>query len=224
MITQRDIAILEWIGRQGAAQTDHVMTRFQMGRTAAYRRIGELVDYQLLRRHRVLYHDGGLLTATAEGLRAAGLQQLRPARISLAQVPHMIISATLAAQLEPLLEDHKLLTDREHRAAENATGRPVGSAITGPLNDGLSKLHRPDFVLVEGGRVIAIEIELTLKTRARLERILRGYMRNQNVAAIRYHAPRPVAVAVQRAARATGADSMLELAPPPSVGALPRRS
>ena len=114
-----------------------------MGRTAAYRRLAELVDYGLLRRHRVLYNEGGLLTATAEGLRAAGLQQLRPVRIVLAQVPHMLTSATLAAQLERRLGDQTLLTDREHRAAENAIGKPLGSAITGPLNDGLNRLHRP---------------------------------------------------------------------------------
>lgn len=218
MLTERDITILEWIGRQGAVRAQHVMSRFGMGRTATYRRLAELADYGLLRRHRVLYNDGGLLTATAEGLRAAQLHQLRPARIALAQVPHALISATLATQLEPQLKAHRLLTDREHRAAENAAGQPLGSAITGPLNYGLSRLHRPDFVLAANSseRLVAIEIELTLKTRARLERILRGYLRNRNVAEIRYYARQSVADAVKRAARATGADGILELAPLPS--------
>lgn len=224
MLTERDITILEWIGRQGTVRTEHVMSRFGMGRTATYRRVAELVDYGLLRRHRVLYNDGGLLTATAEGLRAAGLHQLRPARIALAQVRHMVISAGLAAQLELQLTDQKLLTDREHRAAENATGQPFGSAITGPFNNGLGRLHRPDFVLTSNGgeQLVAIEIELTLKTRARIERILRGYLRNRKVAEIRYYAPQPVAEAVKRAARATGTDSILELAPLPPPTVIPR--
>ncbi len=222
MVTERDIQILEWIGRQGAARAEHVMARFHMGRTAAYRRLAELVDYGLLRRERVLYNDGALLVATAEGLRAAGLHQLRPTRIALAQIPHMLSSATLAAQLEPRLEDQKLLTDREHRAAENTTGQPLGSAILGPADNGHRRLHRPDFILTHHGSkdMVAIELELTLKTRTRLERILRGYLRNPNVTAIRYHAPQPVADAVERAARATGAHSILELASLPATTGL----
>ncbi len=64
MLTERDITIAEWIGRQGAVRAEHVMTRFAIGRTAAYRRLHELVDFGLVRRHRLLYNDGGLLTAT----------------------------------------------------------------------------------------------------------------------------------------------------------------
>lgn len=218
MLTQRDIAIAEWVGRQGAVRAEHVMTRFSVGRTAAYRRLHELVEFGLLRRHRLLYRDGGLLTATAEGLRCAGLDRLTPARISVAMVPHMIASAAFAAELEPRLVDEQLLSDREHRAAEIAAGAPIGSAIVGGPRGGHGGLHRPDFALIKdhGGDVVAVEIELTLKNRTRLERILRGYLRNQNVSVVRYHARREIAEAVERVARAVGADGILELAPLPS--------
>ena len=219
MLTERDITIAEWIGRHGAVRAEHVMTRFSIGRTATYRRLHELVEFRLVRRHRLLYNDGGLLTATAEGLRCAGLDRLAPARISLALVPHMIASAALAAELEPRLEAQTLLSDREHRAAENAAGAPIASAIVGRQSDGREGLHRPDFVLVgrDGRHVTAVEVELTLKNRTRLERILRGYLRNQNVSVVRYHAAEPIAGAVRRAARAVGADTILELAALPST-------
>ncbi len=170
MLTPRDREIVSWIGRQGVARVEHVMRRLSIGRTAAYRRIHELVECGLVRRHRVLYNDGGLLTATIEGLRWAGLDRLSSRRISLALVPHMIVSAALAAELEPQLDDATLLSDREHRAAERAAGHPIASAILGSAGDGHARLHRPDFVFVGagGGRVIAIEVELTLKTRAGL--------------------------------------------------------
>ncbi len=218
MLTQRDIAIVEWVGRQGAVRAEHVMARFSIGRTAAYRRLHELVDSGLLRRHRLLYRDGGLLTATAEGLRCAGLDRLTPARISLALVPHMIASAAFAADLEPRLVDEQLLSDREHRAAEIAAGEPIASAIIGAPRGRHEGLHRPDFALIkrDGGDVVAVEIELTLKNRTRLERILRGYLRNQNVAVVRYYARREIAQAVERVARAVGADGIVQLAPLPS--------
>jgi hypothetical protein len=180
MPTERDMTT---IGRQGAARAEHVMTRFSIGRTATYRRLHELVEFGLLRRHRLLYPDGGLFTATAEGLRCTGLDRLTPARISLVPVPHMIASAALAAELEPQLHDGTLLSDREHRAAENAAGEPIASAIIGSHENGHQGLHRPDFALVrrDSDEVVAVEVELTLKNRTRLERILRGYLRNQNV-------------------------------------------
>jgi hypothetical protein len=62
-----------------------------------------------------------------------------------------------------------------------------------------------------------VEVELTLKNRTRLERILRGYLRNQNISVVGYHAGEPIADAVRRAARAVGADAILELAPLPSA-------
>lgn len=217
MLTERDMTIAEWIGRQGAVRAEHVMTRFSIGRTATYRRLHELVDFGLVRRHRLLYGDGGLLTATAEGLRCAGLDRLAPAWISLALVPHMIASAALAAEVEPRLDGDTLLSDREHRAAENAAGEPIASAIVGRQSDGRDGLHRPDFALIgqDGHHITAVEVELTLKNRTRLERILRGYLRNQNVSVVRYHAAQPIADAVRRAANAVGADAILELAPLP---------
>lgn len=217
MLTERDMTIAAWIGRQGAVRAEHVMTRFSIGRTATYRRLHELVEFGLVRRHRLLYNDGGLLTATAEGLRWAGLDRLAPVRISLTLVPHMIASAALAAELEPTLTAERLLSDREHRAAENAAGEPIASAIVGKQNDGRPGVHRPDFALItrRGQQVTAVEVELTLKNRTRLERILRGYLRNQNVTVVRYHAAPQIADAVTRAARTVGADAILELAPLP---------
>ncbi|MBV9512808.1 MAG: hypothetical protein JO280_02015, partial [Mycobacteriaceae bacterium] len=64
MLTERDREIVKWIGRQGVVRAEHVMTRFSIGRTATYRRLHELVDYGLVRRHRLLYNEGRLLTAS----------------------------------------------------------------------------------------------------------------------------------------------------------------
>jgi Helix-turn-helix domain len=131
VLTRRDREIVRWIGRHGAVQAQHVMTRFSIGRTASYRRLHELVEYGLIRRHRLLDNDAALLTATSDGLRWAELHRLTPARISLVLVPHTIASAALAALLEPDLTDQRLLSDREHRAAERASARPLASAIMG---------------------------------------------------------------------------------------------
>ena len=69
VLTNRDRETVRWIGRHGAVQAQHVMTRFSIGRTASYRRLHQLVEFGLIRRHRLLYNDAGLLTATPDGLR-----------------------------------------------------------------------------------------------------------------------------------------------------------
>jgi hypothetical protein len=57
------------------------------------------------------------------------------------------------------------------------------------VREGGNTRFPPDFVLIDDKEsVMAIEVELTLKERARLERILRGYVRNRNVDAIRHYA------------------------------------
>jgi hypothetical protein len=131
----------------------------------------------------------------------------------------MIASAALAAEVEPRLDGQTLLSDREHRAVENAAGAPIASAIIGPQSNGREGLHRPDFALIahDGLHVTAVVVELTLKNRTRLERILRGYLRNQNVSVVRYHTVPPIGDAVLRAARAVGAEAIVELAPLPST-------
>jgi hypothetical protein len=90
----------------------------------------------------------------------------------------------------------------------------------------ISGRRRADFALVRraNDEVVAVEVELTLKNRTRLERILLGYLRNHNVTMVRYHAAPPIADAVQRAARAVGAEAIVELAPLPSTGTSTIRS
>jgi hypothetical protein len=127
------------------------MTRFTIGRTACYRRLHELAEFGLIRRHRLLYNDGGLLTATPDGLQWADLQPLTPARVSLVMLPHTIAAAALAALLEPDLTDQTLLSDREHRAAERAATQPLASAIIGSDRGDHRGLHRPDLVLIGAG-------------------------------------------------------------------------
>jgi hypothetical protein len=63
-----------------------------------------------------------------------------------------------------------------------------------------------------------------LKNRTRLERILRGYLRNQNVSVVRHHAAPPIAEAVRRAARTVGLRGDRRVALLPSTGTSTIRS
>ncbi len=76
MQTEKDAEIVGWVGRLGAAGAEHVMARFEMGRSWAYERLGQLVADRLLEQRMVLFRKPGVYAATAAGLRWRGLERL----------------------------------------------------------------------------------------------------------------------------------------------------
>jgi hypothetical protein len=137
------------------------MLRFGLGRTATYRRLKVLVDHGLVERRRLIHGDDGILTTTKDGLRFAGMDHLTLASISLASVSHTLACATVTASIEPNLSGGGLLTERQHRATEARSGRPLGSAVIGHTSSGQRKLHQPDMVVIwdyPRGGLTAIEV------------------------------------------------------------------
>jgi hypothetical protein len=72
--TDRDAVIVGWIGGLGAAGAEHVMSRFQMGRSWAYERLPQLTKDGLLEQQRLLYGKPGPYIASKAGLRWRGLK------------------------------------------------------------------------------------------------------------------------------------------------------
>ena len=147
MITNRDIEIVDWIGRLGAADPGHVMARFGMGRTVTYRRLAALEAAGLIERSRLLHAQSGLNTATRAGLRLCGLEDLGLARVSAASVAHWQASTTVAVLLERRHGYGNVGGVREIRAAERATGCPGrhlrGRLLGAPARPGRMGSRRP---------------------------------------------------------------------------------
>ena len=178
MVTNRDRAIVEWIGRLGAASAADVMARFGMGRTATYRRLAALVDQGVLASVRLLYGEPALYVATRDGLQWARLARLEPCRVGVASARHFAFCAQLAVALERTELGYHVWSEREVRVAELDAGGPVASAELGRLPDGRPRLRRADLILMpyeqNGRRPVAIEVELAVKWARRLEAICRA--------------------------------------------------
>lgn len=83
---------------------------------------------------------------------------------------------------------------------------PLGVRLGGVGSGGRERLHYPDLLLVtpEGARV-AVELELSAKSRARRERILAGYGSDPRFAAVLYLVDRPaLATSIRSSARRLG--------------------
>jgi hypothetical protein len=201
VVTGRDRSVVCWIAAIGAARAQDVMARFGMGRTVAYRRLGELVARGVLRAVRFAVAAPALYVATRDGLAWAGLEDVDPAHVVIATARHWALCAQLAVVLERA-EDCVVWGEPWLRAAERDAERPIASAKLGSLPDGRPRLRRPDLVLFprDGMRLpVAVEVELSVKGGRRLQAICRAWARCRVVSAVSYYAPAEVAGAVSRA-------------------------
>ena len=215
VVTDRDRAIVEWIGRLGAAGAADVMVRFGMGRTATYRRLAALVDQGLLATERLLYGQPALYVATRDGLQWAQLARLEPCRVGVGSVRHFALCARLAVVLERTEPAYRVRSEREVRVAELEAGGAVASAELGRLPDGRPRLRRADLILMpgeqDGRRPVAIEVELAVKWARRLEAICRAWARCRLVDSVRYYASPAAARAVARAVERVQAHDVIEI-------------
>ena len=220
--------ILAWIGRIGAAGAAEVAARFGLSAPAARARLVACERAGLLEAARLLHRQPPLYAATRSGLRAAGLGELRPCRVSPSGFAHLREVAGAAAALECTLPDLAVVGERELRVWERQAGRPLASAELGLAADGGYARHRPDLVLWPAGSLgdprapaVAIEVELTVKAPPRLAAIVRGWARSRLVAGVVYYTSPPAARALRRAIADEQAQEMVHLLPLDDAGRLP---
>lgn len=208
--SDKDEELLRLAARLGLVEIAHVMQGLGVGRTAAYRRVAELTAAGLLDRVQPLRRGPALSRATREGLRYAGVAAMPIAVTRPGEVDHCLRCATLAIRLEADLADGDLLAERELTLAERVEGRPIASV---PLSQhGRQALHRPDLAIIAADRVIACEVELTVKAPRRLEQIMRAWRRASHVDEVRYLCGSPgVRRAVERAVATTYADERVRV-------------
>jgi hypothetical protein len=203
----RQLALLRWAGGLGAVTPEALAEHEGSGMRSAQARLAGAARAGLMHGERVLVGAPTLYTVTSAGLRACGLRDLEPGRVSAAGARHAIACALVAAKLEHAYPDQRVLGERELRRDERDAGRALASASVGG-GTGAVPLHRPDLVLLprhDDGLPVAVEVELTVKAPERLLEICRGWARCRCVAGTVYLAGEDVLRPLERAiARAQG--------------------
>ncbi len=190
VVTDRDRAILQWVGRHGIVTRQHVANRFfaresgDSGTWAAYRRIRKLVQMGLLQEDHTFWRQPLVLRVTTTGARFADLD-VRPARIVPAEINHALAVVDLLEQLLARLPKNTgLITEREIRTERRRDLR------LDPTQVGTGRM--PDAELQVRGKRVALELDLTPKRSAVYEDILTSYMRQRYDEVWWYVAPRVV--------------------------------
>lgn len=167
-ISKRDVAVLGLIARLGVSPRSVVMAWAGMSdRSSAYRRERRLLEAGFLEQHPPFAASGPVFSVTWRGLRACGRDDLPEPRYSHGQVVHSLEVGTIGVAYE--LAGQSVLFEREITAAERSYRERMYSAELGGR-----RFHRPDLVLV-GEKPVAVEVELTQKSGARLDEILRAW-------------------------------------------------
>ena len=201
MHTERDSAIVDWVGRIGAAGAEHVMHRFGMGRSWTYTRA------EPAGRARRAGGTPGALPPTG-AVRRDGGRAARPRALPSGGIPGQPGRVRPRARARgrggrtalrvPGLE---VLAERELRLVESDEGKLLAS-VKAAAAGGLPALHRPDLVLVADGRTLAVEVELSVKAPRRLQRICTAYARARHVDHVYYLAePAPARAVAGRSRR-----------------------
>lgn len=205
--------MLGWIGRLGLVEAGHVMARFGLDRRKAHRRLKVLRDAWFLEHHALFKERPGVYLATREGLAYVDLR-LPVARITGGSYEHSLEGAWLMIELEREFGTDALLTEREIRSRDSFGERPdCAVRLPGSHRGGHARLHFPDFAVMREGGLIAIELERTVKGRARLVGILRAYARARHIERVRYYVTARVEAPLRKAIALTRVESLVDVVP-----------
>ena len=181
---------IAWTTALGAITAEALAERDELSIDVARDQLDELVGLELLERHSVLVDHPDLYTATIAGRRLARKhadagsytypEGLRTARVTIKEALHTIACASVAAALERRYPDHRVIGERELHRDERKARRRLASVDIRRHGD--TRSHFPDLVIWPPGTPgepapppIAVEVELTLKSKQELVAILSAW-------------------------------------------------
>lgn len=216
-VTDRDLELIEFVAAHRFALACQVKEWMGASEVVAYRRLKGLVEQGLLSYRRVFHARAGCYLATAPGL-AVIESPLPRATIDLRTYRHDVgvVWLWLAEANGSFGAERRVLSEREMRSHDQRR-EPRDESFAIPLggytSGGNPRVHYPDVLVIErdGGRV-AFELELTLKSRRRLEAILAGYREEPGVEGVVYFTDSEViAAAVEETSRLVGLDGRVDI-------------
>ncbi|MBS7008294.1 hypothetical protein [Anaerostipes sp.] len=159
-LVERDYEILREIERWRCCLGRHVryLASFT-GQRACDRRLKILLDNGYLERKRILYGVPSLYNLTAKAKKLMGYS-LRKDKIKIEQITHDI--AVLDTVIYFLYKEKIPLSDMQ---SEKELHSQEGFGV---------RTHKPDFVFTKNSKTYAVEIELNLKAKARLEKNIKS--------------------------------------------------
>jgi hypothetical protein len=213
-LTERDLELLAFVAAHRFVLACQVQVWLAAHEVVAYRRLKGLVRSGLLIYERLFHRRPGCYRVSGAGLAVIESELGRPT-IDLRCYRHDVgvVWLWLAARRRHGARV-QVLSERAMRSRDQHPDNAGGSfaiPIEGYAPSGKQRVHYPDVLVARrDGSSVAFELELSLKSRRRLEAILSGYRYERRIQQITYLTDnRVIAVAVSEQARLFGLDGRL---------------
>lgn len=171
-LTSRDLALMRWINSHGFVNIHHIARFFETTVSCAYTRVKALVDYRYLNHTRIFYGLPGIYRTTQSGVQLCA-SELPPLRhVQVATYQHDLSVVTMSVLLLKTLGG-TFTTERQLRQ-EMGVSR---------FNH---RIHVSDGLFNVNNKTIALEIELSKKTKSRRDSIIQHYMTQGDIYQVWY--------------------------------------
>ena len=172
VVSRHDLDTLGWVGEQYAVRVDQLAAFLDCAPRTVQRLLGRLREQRLVEVRRVLVGEPAWVIPTVKGLRASGLSFG-------AWRPTLGLLAHVAA-----VTDVRLHVQSRSPESEWVCERVLAREKRAPQE------HLADAVVLRDGRRIAVEVELTVKSKRRTNAIIDELIRRYD-AVLYYCAPGP---------------------------------
>lgn len=177
-LTERDIGILKFINEFGFSEMPQIERRFGLKKPRSYQLLTRLVEEGYVKHERVFHGRHGIYRLSRKGAKLTHLPPL--ARVPLANYKHDITLMEVYLRLREQYPEASWISERELKRDKYFDG--VGKF--GHLSDGL--------LVFKDGKRIAVEVELSLKSRNRVEQILKWYSGVFEIEEVWYYCPKGI--------------------------------
>lgn len=160
-MTERDVQILKFINEFGFCEIKQIENKFKIKKVRGYQIMKRLVDAGLVTHEMVFYGAHGVFYLTKEGAECTDLPPIK--NIPKDNYEHQLAVIDIYFKLKEQHPEAEWIGERRIKRDKYMKG--LGK--TGHVADGM--LIFPD------GKEIAIEVELTMKSKRRLTDILKNY-------------------------------------------------
>jgi hypothetical protein len=216
LLTQRDHAVLADLVRFGALTLEQATRHHFPSSTACMHRLAALGHDRYVSRVGVWRGGPAIYLATPRGATLADVG-LRAARFAPETAAHQLSVVDLADWCLAQAPGSTWVTERELR---RDAGRAAYAASGGRIGSGVP--HMPDGLLVGADGRVAIELELSAKTRTAYERILRWYAGQPEFDRVRWFVrSESLRRRLQELVRAHGLEDFMPVEPMPETVNVP---
>ena len=173
LLTNRDMEIIRFINEFGFCEMPQIEKRFSLKKPRGYKVIKRLIEAGLVVHEYVLRNKHGIYRLTREGAECTDLPMLK--YISLGSYLHQLTVVNVHLELMQRFFNATWISERRLKRDKFLE---KGFYRIGHIADGM--LVFPD------DKKIAIEVELTMKGKDRLDKIITGYALNRSIDGVWY--------------------------------------